>query len=253
MQSRCKASLLHLALSLTAVSLLVAVVLLLWYPAPYDTAMGITKILCVLASVDIVLGPLLTLIIFNPGKPTLKFDLAVIAMLQLAALAYGAVTAFAGRPVFVVFNLDRFTVVSEADIPANEMTRAGMLALPLHGPRIVAARLPEDKDAQAKILFSAVGGGADLAQMPEFYLPYAAAADEVRARLLTPERLLGQQTPVRRAQAQSLIAAVLRDNGLKPADVGYLPLRAKAQDMTVMVSRADARIVSMLPFDPWGS
>ena len=38
-------------------------------------------------SVDVTLGPLITLIIFKPGKKGLLFDLVVIGMMQSAALA----------------------------------------------------------------------------------------------------------------------------------------------------------------------
>ena len=39
-----------------------------------------------------VVGPLLTLIVFRAGKPGMKFDLAVIGLVQVAALAYGTAT-----------------------------------------------------------------------------------------------------------------------------------------------------------------
>lgn len=40
------------------------------------------------------MGPLITLIIFKPGKKGLKLDLATIAVLQVAALAYGTHVVF---------------------------------------------------------------------------------------------------------------------------------------------------------------
>ena len=39
--------------------------------------------------VAVVIGSLITLVIFDPKKKALKFDLSVIAALHLAALAYG--------------------------------------------------------------------------------------------------------------------------------------------------------------------
>jgi hypothetical protein len=253
MRLRFRASLIHLALSFLFFSTVVGIALLIWYPGLYFTAMGISKILFIVAGVDIILGPLLTLIIFNPAKSSLKFDLAVIALLQLAALGYGVSTVFAGRPLFVVYNLDRFTVVSGMDIPADELARAGKLAVPLTGPQIIGARLPKDREEQSRILFSAVNGGADLPQMPMFYVPYATVSEDVKAKMLTTEMLLAHQPALKVNQAQGLIAATLADRGLKPADIGFIPLRAKAQDLTVMVRRTDASIIKILPIDPWGS
>ncbi len=253
MPLRFKASLIHLALSILLVSTVVGIALLVWYPGLYFTAMGISKILFIVAGVDVILGPLLTLIIFNPAKASLKFDLAVIALLQLGALSYGVSTVFDGRPLFVVYNLDRFTVVSGSDIPADELARAGKLDLPLTGPKIVGARLPKDKQEQSRILLSSVGGGADLPQMPAYYLPYATVADDVKAKILSSEALIAHQSPARAADAQAVIAASLAESGLKPTEIGFIPLRAKAQDLTVMVSRADAAFVKILALDPWGS
>ena len=47
-------------------------------------------LILLMIGVDVVIGPLLTLIVFDPKKKHLKFDLVVIAALQLAALAYGS-------------------------------------------------------------------------------------------------------------------------------------------------------------------
>ena len=38
--------------------------------------------------VDVVLGPGLTLMVFKPGKPGLKFDMAAIVVLQMVALSW---------------------------------------------------------------------------------------------------------------------------------------------------------------------
>lgn len=253
MRLRFQASLVHLALSFLLVATVVGMVMLAWYPGPYFTAMGISKIIFIVAAVDIGLGPLLTLLVFDPRKPSLKFDLAVIAVLQFAALAYGVHTVFAGRPLFVVFNLDRFTVVSGSDIPDAEIARAGKFELPLTGPKIVGARLPLDKQEQAHILFSAASGGADLPQMPKFYLPYAAVADDVKAKLLTADVLFAQRSAASAMSAQALIAATLAERKMTAMEIGFIPLRAKAQDLLVMVRRADAAIIEILPVDPWGT
>jgi hypothetical protein len=57
------------------------------------------------------LGPLITLIIFDTKKPRLKYDLATIAVLQVAALAYGSYIMFEARPVYTVFVGNQFQTV----------------------------------------------------------------------------------------------------------------------------------------------
>ena len=65
-------------------------------------------------SVDVVLGPVLTFAVFNRAKGVrhLRRDLAVIGVLQTAALAYGLHTVYIVRPVAMVFEVDRFRLVN---------------------------------------------------------------------------------------------------------------------------------------------
>ncbi|WP_313056119.1 hypothetical protein [Pseudomonas lopnurensis] len=89
MPARIKAFLMHLAVSAVIALLAVLLVFHIWYPAPLHEALGVTHIFLLLLLADVILGPLLTLVVFKIGKKTLIMDLAVIACLQLAALAYG--------------------------------------------------------------------------------------------------------------------------------------------------------------------
>jgi hypothetical protein len=77
----------HPGLSALIGATVVVVMLTLWYPRPYFDAMGGQALLALIVGVDVTLGPLLTLIVFNPKKQELKFDLAVIAACQLTALS----------------------------------------------------------------------------------------------------------------------------------------------------------------------
>ena len=76
---------------------------LLWYPPPYFEFDGGMNVMRLLLVVDVVLGPLLTLVVFQRGKKGLRRDLAVIGALQLAAFVYGAGLMFQYRPAFVVY------------------------------------------------------------------------------------------------------------------------------------------------------
>lgn len=251
MSKRIIASLIHLCVSLFLVLSVLTVVILLWYPRPYFDAMGVGKMLLILVCVDVTIGPLITLIIFNPAKKTLKFDLAIIAILQLIALMYGINTVFSGRPVYVVYNVDMFTVVSAVDIPNVELVKAHINSLPLTGPKIVGARLPVDNKERERILYSAMRGGPDLPQMPQYYLSYEALASEVKARMLPLDVLIDHQPKSIANETRSLISDAVSRRGLRADEVAFVPMRAKVQDFTVLVRRSDSSIVSILPIDPW--
>ena len=98
--------------SATVVGAFILVASLIWYPSPYLEISGVLAVIGILAMVDIVLGPLLTLIIFKPGKPGLKMDIAIIVSVQVVAFFYGAHIIYNQRPAYVVFVVDRFEVVS---------------------------------------------------------------------------------------------------------------------------------------------
>src|SRR5690348_12777714 len=100
--SRWQASGLHLLISIAIAAGVVTVMLSLWYPGPLFEAAGGNDLLLILVGVDVAVGPLITLVIFRPGKPGLKFDLSAIAALQIAALAYGMHAVYLGRPAFIV-------------------------------------------------------------------------------------------------------------------------------------------------------
>ena len=70
----------------------------------------------IIAGVDLVLGPLLTLIVFNRSKASLKIDLSIIACLQLGALIYGVWEVFHQRPIFQVVSHNAIYVITNAEL-----------------------------------------------------------------------------------------------------------------------------------------
>src|SRR4051812_36214776 len=139
--SRWRASGIHLLLSAAMAAAVLAFMLSVWYPGPLFEAAGGSHLIFILVAVDVTLGPLITLIIFKTGKPGLKFDLAVIATLQVAALAYGMHTVYLARPVYLVFTKDRFDLVSAKDLDPADLGKAApeFEHLPLGRPRYIAA------------------------------------------------------------------------------------------------------------------
>src|SRR4029453_13346794 len=117
-------------------------------------AIGGDTLIILLIGVDVVIGPLITLIIFDPKKKNLRFDLAVIALLQLSALVYGCSVMFKARPVFNVFVVDRFEVVAAngVDEESLEKAQAPFRTLSLTGPKIAAARAPADPKRMSDIV-----------------------------------------------------------------------------------------------------
>jgi hypothetical protein len=193
MRFRLKAFGCHLLGSACALTLVLGGLYLGWYCWPGWYLTAVTRVLLIVGSVDLVLGPLLTLIIANPKKPrsTLARDIAMIAAVQLAALFYGGWTLWGGRPLYYTFSANRLETVQASDISEEEMiiARNENPAFAPHWysrPRWVWAPLPNDPDAAAKIVQSAsFGSGEDVIDMPRYFRPWEAGLPQLRERLTT--------------------------------------------------------------------
>ncbi len=239
----------HLLLSALIATTVFLVIFRLWFPDVLFTAAGGATLFFLIAGVDVTLGPLLTLVVFNPGKKGLPFDLAVIAVLQVAALSYGVHVLYEARPAFIAFVKDRFELVRANDIPAANYAGARdprYSTAPLTGPQLLGVRLPTDPAEVLRLLDSALGG-LDAQYFPKYYVPY----DEVRAEVAKhgqPIAKLRRLNPGRDKE----IDAVLASLGRKESDVAFLPMRAGRLDLAVLVDPRDGTVLRTCDFQPWG-
>jgi hypothetical protein len=95
-------------------------------------------------TVDLILGPLITLAIFNRKKPwtQLRRDLEFVGLIQLSGLGYGLRTVAIARTVHLVFEFDRFRVVHAVDVPVDLLGQQPkeVNAMPWLGPTLLAVR-----------------------------------------------------------------------------------------------------------------
>jgi hypothetical protein len=188
--SRLKAATVHLIASAVIATAALIAMLIFWYPPPYFLAMGGLKLMLLIVGIDVALGPLLTLIVFDTRKKSLPFDLAFIAALQLGALGYGIHAMQAGRPVFTVFTGEALFIVSASEIDPEELAKARneeFRHLSLSGPILVAAEPPNNPEEASGLAFAALAG-MGIEHLPRYYVPFA----EHRSRLLQAARTLDE-------------------------------------------------------------
>jgi hypothetical protein len=243
MVTRWRASGLHLLISIAVAVAVLALMLSLWYPRPLFEAAGGNDLLFILVAVDVVVGPLITLVIFRSGKRGLRFDLAAIGVLQVAALLYGLHAVYLARPAFIVFVGNQFATVSAADLDPEELAKARFAEFrepPSTGPLLAFAELPTDPK---EIRHFAILGlmGHDLQKFPKFFVPYAQRTAEVLASAWSIERARKLE-PL----AGKIIDAWLAQSGKKESDVRYLPLRARRAWLAVLIDARTAQPVKML-------
>lgn len=246
--TRWKASLIHLGISLIVAAIASALLMGVWYPPPYFRAAGAERLLLLVVGVDVVLGPLLTLIVFKSGKPGLKLDLVIIGLVQAAALVYGFQVMLQSRPVFMVAAVDRFVLVA-----ANQLDPADVAAasrpqwrrLSWSGPILVATQRPEDSTERSDLLFSALEG-KDIEKFPRYYVNYEAAAAGLLKRA-QPLARLREMHPSRVGE----LDAWLHRHGMMEDDLAWLPIVARNADLTMLMKRIDGQPIGAIALDPW--
>ena len=246
-KERLRAAAIHLTASLLIALLAAALVFAVWYPYPYSELSGGRELFSLLVVIDVILGPLLTLAVFNRAKPAteLRLDFAVVVLFQLAALSYGLWTVFVARPVHLVFEVDRFRVVHAVDVAEELLPRApaGLTTLSLFGQGLLAVRPFSSVDESADATMAALQG-VDLAVRPELWQPYTAAASRVRG-VAKPAAGLIARFP---EQTKVIDEAVVK-TGRSVDHLLSVPLVSRKFFWTVLLDAQTLDVVGFVPLD----
>lgn len=239
----------HLLISLMMATLVAALVFLVWFPSPFREISGGLKLFFIIVAVDVVMGPAATLIVANPRKSLreLRLDVALIGVLQVAALAYGLWTMVQARPVYMAFEIDRFRVVHAVDVDPAMLAQApeGFRTLPLGRPQLVAVRPFRSAQEQADATFAALSG-VNLGARPDFWIPYGDAVSAVKLEARPLAELL-QRKPEVRAATEKLVQKLGRPlEGLR-----YLPVAGRNLFWTVLIDPDTGMPLEYLPVDPY--
>ena len=237
----------HLLLSLLVALASAAVVFGLWYPAPYRQMLQVGHVYLLVLVVDVVCGPLLTLIVASPRKSRRErwLDFSLIGAIQLAALAYGMYSVWVARPAVLAFESDRLVVVTANEVQNEALTKAppGLQRLPWAGVLQVGTRRAT---SGAETLSSVELGlaGVSPAMRPDWWLPWAEAQAVMRSRAKPLAELIA-----RRPEAAALLQAAAQSAGRDVKDLTYLPLvSSKTLDWVALLD-ADLNIVGHAPVD----
>ncbi len=246
-KDRIRAAAIHFGLSCAVAVVAAMLVFGIWYPYPYREISGGRELFLIVVTVDVIMGPLITLAVFDRRKPMseLRRDLVVVGSLQLLALAYGLWTVSLARPVHLVFEYDRFRVVHAVDVPDEllSQTPAGLTAMPLAGPTLLSLRPFNSESERAEATLAALKGLA-LSARPDLWQPYGAAADEIRRQARPVAELR------RRLHNQSaLIDAAVSQTGRSPGTLVYVPMIGRRSFWTVLLDATTNEIMGFIPLD----
>ncbi|MDO5691413.1 MAG: TfpX/TfpZ family type IV pilin accessory protein [Pseudomonadota bacterium] len=243
----------HFWLSLLVAAVAAALVLGLWYPSPYGKLSGGFALFGLLVIVDVICGPLLTLVVFDLRKPRSELirDIGIIVLIQVAALVYGFYSIAQARPIFLAYEGNRFRVVSMADIQVDELPRAlpALRKISYIGPRLVGVKLLETDDAEYRDSIMLSMQGIHPAFRPERWVHYESQLVDLQAALRSIS-VLKTKHPI----AIDSINEVLSRHDLTEQNAGYLPLtasKAHPSDWVVIVERSSGLPRAYLPLDGW--
>lgn len=243
---RLRASAIHLFISLTIATLAALLVFGWWYPYPYRELSGGRELFALMVAVDVVLGPLITLVIFNTNKTGrhLMMDFTVIGLLQVAALSYGLWTVFLARPVHLIFEYQRMVVIHAVDIAPETLLKAspGLQKLPLRGPTLLSLRPLQGNEAIESILQAT--GGIPQAAQPNLWQSYEAAQPQILQES-QPVAQLRSRFP---AQTDAIDRAIAQ-TGKSAAELRYLPLLSRKLAWTVLIDAESAQPVGFVALD----
>ncbi|MGI9222702.1 MAG: hypothetical protein ACR2QS_16875 [Woeseiaceae bacterium] len=226
---------------------LFVVVRTLWYPSGYFEIFGVGKLLLIVAVAALVAGPVLSAVVYKPGKKSLVFDLLVLACIEIVIVGWGTYEIAERRPVYTVFAVDRFEAVAAGEVDAARLRYTALLGRSATAPRLIYAELPTDVDAMNRLIDETVlYGMADIDRRPEFWKPYPQGMPALKQAAIPLRKLLVED---------GLQAAMLRDwlqqRSLRAADYLFLPIRGSKADGTVILHADVGYPVDVIAVDPW--
>ncbi len=237
----------HLFVSVAVGITSTAYVFGLLYPPPYQAMLDVANIFLILLFVDVVCGPLLTLVLASPEKShrAHAVDFTLIGTVQMLALLYGLHSMWVARPVILAFETDRLVVATANEIQTANLPQAlpDMQRLPWWGITPVNTRQPKDGAESLQAIDLGLSGVSP-AMLPDWWLPWETAQADMAARAKPVTEL--QQ---RRSKDAAVLDAAIAATGHPAAALRYLPLTSSKTREWVALLDAQMRIVGYAPVD----
>lgn len=239
----------HFVVSAAVVALAACLVFVAWYPAPWRQMLGVAAIFGVVVVVDLVCGPLLTLVLSSPAKSRRErwVDLTLIALVQLSALGYGLWSVYTARPVVLAFEVDRLFVVTANEVQTELLDQApiGLRRLPWAGVVRVGLRESTSPGEYLSSVEMSIQGVTQ-AMRPNWWRSYD--DDEVKNALRQKARPLAELMSKRPNQTDELKQVAARA-GRTVEGLYYLPLTSSKETAWVALLDTSGEIVGHAPVD----
>lgn len=180
--TKLKAALIHFSISLFVIGLFVLIIFTLWYPIPFFSISKVIVPLKLLVLIDVIVGPLLTFVVYKKNKKYLKIDLSMIALMQILALSYGVYTIYNGRPSLIAMRGGQFHYLMER-YAGNESLKFDELK-----PHIFSApKMVYVTDQESLDIYATYASFVPIDDYNLMVMPYSLSIDNMKAKFSTKE------------------------------------------------------------------
>ncbi|MHB8253770.1 MAG: hypothetical protein ACYDEV_08730 [Acidiferrobacter sp.] len=243
--SRTQAFAIHLAISVTVLAVIFVIARTLWYPHPLLVADGGWQTFLLVAGVSLTVGPLLTLLVFRSGKKALRFDLAVIGVLQIAAFTFGVHLLYLRRIQMVVYSQGAFYGLDAVRIARIGPKGQALLQKLPKRPAYVFVHLPPSKKAMLGVEIRTLQGEPPIFLRGWRYRPYTAAEQKVA---LTHG--LAMTTIAKTNHVAAVVLARFRADHPHLGHYTFVPLHGTYTTVILALRHTNGTIAGVLHFNP---
>lgn len=239
-----RAAFFHAIVTCCLAALSALLVFKLWYPSGLAQLTGGAGLYILILSVELCLGPLMSLVIFSPRKSTRELvkDYTIVGLVQIAAFGYGLHSTFISRPVFQVFVVDRLELISALELADEDLRSADsqFRQLPLLGPKFICVERPSDAQERSDLIFSGLKG-KDIELFPKYYRN--CRNSEVVEKAFGASRLLAAMSE---RSLYSKFAEML-----PKGDYGWLPVKSRFGVWIQIYPEYNLEKAYYINFDPY--
>ena len=201
-----------------------------------------------MAAVDVVLGPLLTLVIYNRAKARreLLLDYTVIATLQACAFSFGVWTVFSGRTAVVVFTDGTFYTIGADEAASLSAPYPALLYAARGRPAYAMVNMPAAAEARQALRRESQAEQRPLFQFLNLVGPFT--PDKVAGIAdygIDPDDLIAT-----RPQARHKLDRFLAHHGGPLSRYLFLPVRPRYQPIILAFDRTTGELVDWLDLAP---
>ena len=245
MSDKLKFSMMYLSIATVILLIAITVIYRVWYPYPLLPAAGTQKLLLIILSVNIALAIGLAIIIFRKAKITdFKKDIVVSILIQLLFLMVSIYGVYKIKPVWIAYNVDRFELILNTDLVNAKINDAdNRFKNPSYlSPQYVGVEFSTVNEERNNNMFDEVLHGISIAQRPERYV----SIQQVSTKITDREQDLALLNEYNnKDDVQSVL------NKYPQAD-SFVPLQAKAVNMTVLINKkSNNQVVAIVDLRPW--